>query len=84
MTNQEFMGKLDYLIQKVYEAYSNPPPPYIYLPRWMIEEYGKEEIARITGRPVSLIIALPDKFEGGSLDDEKQLYRHKSNHSSNR
>lgn len=79
------MGKIEQILQKVYEASCNPPPPYLYLPRWMIEEYGKEEIARITGRPVSLIIALPDKFEGGSLDDdEKQLYRHKSDYSSNR
>lgn len=58
------MEKIEQLFQKVYEASYNPPPSYIYLPRWMIEEYGKEEIARITGRPVNLIIALPDKFEG--------------------
>ena len=78
------MNIIEQSLQKVYEASCNPPPPYFYLPRWMIEEYGKEEIARITGRPANLIIALPDKFEGGSLDDEKQLYRHKSDHSSNR
>lgn len=78
------MEKIEQIFQKVYEASYNPPPLYIYLPRWLIEEYGREEIARITGRPANLIIALPDKFEGGSLDDEKQLYRHKSNHSSNR
>lgn len=65
------MEKIEQLFQKVYEASYNPPPPCIYLPRWMIEEYGKEEIARITGRPANLIIALPDKFEGGSLSDEK-------------
>ena len=78
------MEKIEQLFQKVYEASYSPPPLYIYLPRWMIEEYCKEEIARIAGRPANLIIALPDKFEGGSLDDEKQLYRHKSDYSSNR
>ena len=78
------MEKIEQLFQKVYEASYNPPPPYIYLPRWMIEEYGKEEIARITGRPANLIIALPDRFEGRDLEVEEQLYRHKSNHSSNR
>ena len=65
------MDKIEQLFQKVYEASYNPPPPYLYLPRWMIEEYGKEEIARITDRPVNLIIALPDKFEGRGLEVEK-------------
>ena len=78
------MNIIEQSLQKVSEASCNPPPPYLYLPRWMIEEYGKEEIARITGRPVSLIIALPDKFEGRDLKVEKQLYRHKSDHPSNR
>lgn len=65
------MDKIEQLFQKVYEASYNPPPQYLYFPRWMIEEYGKEEIARITGRPVNLIIALPDKFEGRGLEVEK-------------
>ena len=80
MNKQEL---LDNLIQKIYDAYSDPPPPYVYFPRWVIEEYGKEEIAKIVGRPPNLIIALPDRFEGRGFD-EKQLYRHKSDHSSNR
>ena len=65
------MEKIEQLFQKVYEASYNSPPLYIYLPRWMVEEYGKEEIARITGRPVDMIIALPDKFEGRDLEVEE-------------